>query len=162
MALLCSRACSFDCIDKVKKFPLVSRAVTCILRNENTCGNGYSLGLPNHNQSFDIDCESNASNCQFGAVIREIEWPVASHSWKMVAAQMNHMTIEKEVLGVAAVERNDLPNESNVWLRDVHFATRHIHTRCKRPSFKKCISFCNSDSRTVTSTIFVLCAHCVA
>ena len=74
VASLCSRACSVDCIDWVKRFPLGTWAATCLFRNEGSHGDWCSTG-PDHDQG-----QLNASDCQLGAVIKWNGCPVAHHS----------------------------------------------------------------------------------
>eukprot|EP00978_Attheya_sp_CCMP212_P029076 scaffold102189_cov64-Attheya_sp.AAC.6 len=54
------------------------------------------LCYPDPNQPYDI--ETDASDYQMGAVIKQNGWPVAYFSRKLRDAQLNYTTIEKETL----------------------------------------------------------------
>eukprot|EP00978_Attheya_sp_CCMP212_P012155 scaffold30211_cov54-Attheya_sp.AAC.1 len=54
------------------------------------------LSYPDPNQPYDI--ETDASDYQMGAVIKQNGWPVAYFSRKLRDAQLNYTTIEKETL----------------------------------------------------------------
>ena len=51
---------------------------------------------PGLRQPYDV--ETDASNCQLGAVIKQNGHPVASYSRKLHSMQKNYTTIEKELL----------------------------------------------------------------
>ncbi len=57
---------------------------------------------PDHNKPFHIF--TNASDCQLGACIMQEGKQVAYYSKKLNIAQMNHVTIDKELLGVIATQ----------------------------------------------------------
>ena len=61
------------------------------------------LAFPDHNLPFDV--ESDASDHQLGAVVKQLGRPVAHHSRKLSPAQKNHTTIEKELLSVVETLR---------------------------------------------------------
>ena len=54
------------------------------------------LAFPDHNKPFHI--ETNASNFQLGAVIKQDNCPIAYYTCKLNSAQKNYTTIEKELL----------------------------------------------------------------
>eukprot|EP00978_Attheya_sp_CCMP212_P022526 scaffold67261_cov43-Attheya_sp.AAC.1 len=56
------------------------------------------LSYPDPNIPYDI--ETDASDYQMGAVIKQNGWPVAYFSWKLRDAQLNYTTIEKETLSI--------------------------------------------------------------
>ena len=56
------------------------------------------LAFPDHKKPFVV--ESDASDCQLGAVIKQGGWVVAYYSQELILAQKNFTLIKKELLSV--------------------------------------------------------------
>ena len=59
------------------------------------------LTYPDHNKPFEIEMDS--SNYQLGGVIKQDERPVVYYSRKLIAAEKNYTTIEKECLAIVEI-----------------------------------------------------------
>jgi RNase H-like domain found in reverse transcriptase len=58
-------------------------------------GTDVLLAYPNHNKPFDI--ETDASNYQLSAIIKQDNHPIAYYTRKLNSAQKNYTTIKKEL-----------------------------------------------------------------
>ena len=92
------------------------------------------LHYPDHNQHFEI--EMDASDYQFGTVIKQHSRPVAYFSRKLTPAQQNYTTIKKELLSIIETFREFrsllLGAKLHVYMdhKNLTHALTHFTTQC--------------------------------
>jgi len=84
-----------------KQFQWTTEMHKAFLHLKKTMAADVHLAYPDHNKPFTI--ETDASDYQLGAVIKQDDKPVAYFSRKLNAAQRNYTTMEKELLSIVEV-----------------------------------------------------------